>query len=378
MKTLRLLLAAALTASGLTACKNVRPVSQATHEGPRVTLFPHQKHGGFDCVDCHTGIPKSTRLGQAALPGVAKCEECHEVKNPTDDQSRKVRAAADLLSQPREPRDYQITMNHAVHLPRIKEKEITKLCQTCHRDLLEPGPAKDVTPPMAACTACHEHAQAVAQARCSPCHVSLRAYPLKPIEALATFSHQGNWIREHGNVAKGGAGTCAQCHDQTYCSNCHANATVPFRPEVKWPERVTTDFIHRSDFVSRHQIEAGADPASCRKCHGSYFCDSCHKAQDLSPRTRDVPGRTLNNPHPDGWARRGGTEFHGDRARQNIVTCAACHDQGANSICIGCHNSRGPGLPGPGGNPHPPGYASKHPRADIPKGSACLACHRGG
>jgi hypothetical protein len=377
MKTLRPVLALAVLALAATGCKGARPVSQETNEAPRATLFPHDRHGGFECVDCHTGIPKSVKLGESPLPGRAKCEECHEIGNPQDEQSKKARAAADELGKTRPPREYQITMNHQDHLGRIQEKDITKLCQTCHQQLLNPGPAVDVTPPMSSCTACHHHKQAVAEARCSPCHVSLRRYPLKPIEQLAGFSHQGNWIREHRDIAKNGAETCAQCHDQTYCSQCHANATVPFRPEVRWPERVQTDFIHRGDYVSRHQIEAAAQPGSCRKCHGSYFCDSCHREQNLSPRT-NATGRRVNNPHPEGWARPGSGEFHGTAARQNIVTCAGCHDQGSASICVSCHRSVAPGQAGIGGSPHPPGYGNKHPRSDIPKNGACVACHTRG
>lgn len=373
MNALRLLVVAALATALATGCKNARPVSPETHEAPRATLFTHEKHGGFDCVDCHTGIPKAQKLGEAKLPTVVKCEECHpDIGNPTDEATRKAAAAAAAIGKGAKP-EYQISFNHEDHLKRIKTKEINQACATCHKELPEAGKVRDVTPPMEACTSCHHHEQEVAQARCTPCHVSLRAYPLKPLEAIAAMSHQGNWIREHRNVAKNGAETCAQCHDQTYCANCHANATVPVRPEIRFPERVEADFIHRADYVSRHQIEASADPASCRKCHGSFFCDSCHQAQGISS------GKTLGtgrNPHPIGWAndRSKGAEFHGTAARNNIVACAGCHDQGPASICVNCH--RVPGIAGV--NIHPSSFMSKHTHADISKNGMCRACHTNG
>jgi hypothetical protein len=371
MRTSRLTLLAAF-AGLLVACKGARPVATPA-EAPRTTNFPHEKHGGFDCVDCHTGIPKATRLGQAALPGLAKCKECHEV----DTMSPADKAAHTPLV--REPREHSITFDHAGHLARIQAKELNDACRTCHKEgqLPDPGPARSWTPAMQACTTCHYHQVEVAEARCQPCHVSLKRFPLKPIEALAGFSHQGNFVREHGNIVKNSAATCAQCHDQTYCANCHANATVPFRTEIQFPENVQANFIHRGDYVSRHQIEANADPASCRKCHGSYFCDSCHAAQNISPRNT-LAGGNPHNPHPLGWATPGSGDFHGTAARQNIVACAGCHDQGKSANCVNCHRSFGVGRAGIGGNPHPAGWSGRHSRDDIHKNGMCVICHTNG
>ncbi len=374
MNALRLFAVAALAGGLATGCKNTRPVPSDTHEQPRASLFPHEKHGGFDCVDCHTGIPKAAKLGESKLPSVVKCEECHpDIGKPTDEATRKAAAAAAALGQPRS-RDYQITFNHQDHLKRIKTKEVNQACTSCHKELPEVGLARDIAPPMQSCTACHYHQQEVAQAKCSPCHVSLRQYPLKPIEAIASLSHQGNWVREHRNVAKNGADACAQCHDQSYCANCHANATVPVRPEIRFPERVESDFIHRGDFVSRHQMEAAADPASCRKCHGSFFCDSCHTEQNISFRTR-LNGGNPRDPHPIGWANdtSKGAEFHGNAARQNIIGCAGCHDQGPAAICVNCHRVGGIA----GVNIHPSSFLSKHKHEDIRKNGMCQSCHSG-
>jgi hypothetical protein len=375
----RLLLAAATAAGFLAGCKNARPVSRDIHEAPRTSAFPHEKHGGFDCVDCHTGIPKATRLGEAKLPGQVKCEECHDIKNPTDDQSRKVVAALATLKD-RPQRDYQITFNHVDHLKRIKAKEPNQVCATCHKVLPEAGVTAKVTPAMQACLSCHYHAEEVAQAKCQPCHVSLRRYPLKPIEALVGLSHTAEWIHEHQRYAKNTAETCAVCHDQTFCANCHATSTAPFRAEIRFPEKIESGFIHRNDYVSRHQIEVQADPAMCRRCHGSFFCDSCHTAQNISYRNV-LAGGNPPRVHPPNWSNNVGAGpelFHGDAARANIVSCAGCHDQGARAICTSCHRSNGPGSAGPGGDPHPPDFRAHHKRDEINKTPMCRACHFGG
>ncbi len=359
MKTVRFLIAAALAGGLVTACKSARPVPAQTAEAPRATTFPHSKHDSLDCTDCHGDVAKSTRLGEAPLPGQAKCEECHDSK-AADAPGQAIRGL-----RPREANVYQITFNHADHVKRIGGKSP---CATCHKpdDLPEPGPARDWTPPMEVCTSCHHHEQEVAEARCQPCHVSLRRYPLKPIEALAGFSHQGNFTLEHRNIAKNSAATCAQCHDQTYCARCHATATEPVRPFIRWPEEVQANFIHRSDFVSRHQLEAAADPASCRKCHGSFFCESCHREMGVASGDLNANFGRMPASHRSGtWS----TE-HGRAARLNIVSCAGCHDQGAASVCVQCHK-----VGGPGGNPHPAGYASHHKLSDTQNNAMCRVCH---
>ncbi|HZY05794.1 MAG TPA: hypothetical protein VFF02_20075, partial [Anaeromyxobacteraceae bacterium] len=140
-----------------------------------------------------------------------------------------------------------------------------------------------------------------------------------------------------------------------------AATTGPLKPDVQFPERVEADFIHRGDWVSRHQIEASADPASCRRCHGSGYCRSCHELNSVAP---GVPG--ARDPHTTpGWAN---GAVHGPEARRNIVSCAGCHDQGAASTCMLCHKPPG------GANPHPPGFLKRFNQGDQTK-PVCRICH---
>jgi hypothetical protein len=373
MNSARPALLIVLLAGLVGACQgqSLRPVD-APAEQARTSAFPHDKHEGFDCVDCHTGIPKATALGQAKLPGVVKCQECHDFAS--------MNAADKALHTPptREVGEHSISFSHAQHLGLIKTKEVNDTCKTCHEQIPQPGPARDTTPHMETCTSCHYHKAEVADAKCSPCHVSLRHYALKPIEALAGFSHEVDFVRRHGALAKSSTETCAQCHDQTYCAKCHDTATVPFRTEIEFPEKVESDFIHRGDYVSRHQIEAAVDATSCRKCHGSVFCDSCHEAQNISERNA-IAGGSPHDPHPPGWTTPNSGQFHGNAARQNILACAGCHDQqGPSNVCTTCHRSYGPGVAGNGGDPHPSDYASHHTRADIHRNSMCISCHTNG
>jgi hypothetical protein len=232
----------------------------------------------------------------------------------------------------------------------------------CHQKLPNPIRNPSSRPTMDSCTQCHEHKQQLSQGKCGECHLDLTRYQLRPI---SLFSHQGDFLREHSRAARASAESCATCHEQSFCKDCHARSASP-RIETKFPERVERYFIHRNDFRTRHSTEARWDSASCRRCHGSSFCEDCHRANNLTPLAQNP-----RDPHPPGWGMPGGgAEFHGTAARRDIVSCAGCHDQGARSICVTCHQ-----VGGIGGNPHPIGWRDRHPREEIAGNNLCLTCH---
>ena len=340
-----LLLAAGILAAGCT--RGAKPVAKAAPEQQPAVEFTHEAHvaAELDCTTCHEGIDKATRLEPARHVKVS-CGDCHD-----DDRKSFV--------VPTRVKPVRFTFSHAAHLPKVKGK-----CATCHKALPEMGDKEIKAPPMAACTSCHKHQLDFQQARCTPCHTDLKG--MKPESA---FAHGGDWLRAHGRYASPSAESCAACHDQTYCSACHSAQTAPARPSVIFPEEVKREFIHRGDYVSRHMIEASANPASCRKCHGSPFCESCHTQQNLTLKNVDPRGV-----HPAGWANaKASGHFHGDAARRDIVSCAGCHDNGAAAICVACHQVGG----FVGKSPHPKSFLSKHDAEDRRSNAMCAACHHG-
>jgi cytochrome c7-like protein len=343
MNRLLVLVAAGLLAAGCTKGA-AKAVTAAAPEQPAVD-FTHEPHvaAQLACTDCHEGIDKATRLEAGVRHVKVACGDCH------DDDRKDFKVPARV-------KPVRFTFSHANHLPKVKD------CSACHKALPEMGDKEIKSPPMAACTSCHKHQLDFQQARCTPCHTDLKGW--KPESA---FAHTGDWLRAHGRYASPSAESCAACHDQTYCSDCHSAQTAPARPSIVFPEAVKREFIHRGDYVSRHMIEAGANPASCRKCHGSPFCDSCHTQQNLTLKTLDP-----RNVHPAGWANdKSSGHFHGDAARRDVVSCAGCHDNGAAAICVACHQVGG----FVGKSPHPKSFARKHDQGDISGNAMCRACH---
>jgi hypothetical protein len=346
------LLLAALAACGYKPVKEANPAKQPAY------AFPHSTHVDADvpCSACHD-MAGATKLDPAVrhvkVPANASkqkpCSDCHDT-NPK--------------AIPARTREYRLTFSHAQHLKYVKD------CKSCHQKLTEPGDASAPAPPMASCTACHNHQKAFAEARCTPCHTDLKN--LRPETA---FRHEGNWLGMHGQLTKPTAESCAQCHDQTYCVSCHSPATVATRVEVIFPERVDRAFIHRGDYVGRHTVEAQANPASCRRCHGSAFCDACHSANGFSGS--NVATGTAVRPlsHTPGiWSGPpGSTNQHANEARRDISSCAGCHDQkGPNQTCVQCHAVRATGT---SINPHPKRFLDTHNAADRSRNDMCRVCH---
>jgi Cytochrome c7 and related cytochrome c len=326
----------------------------ATREAFDPIKIPHDVHARaqVECVACHDAIWDAKTLDGAFLPPEDTCLQCHRAEKEKGNCNfchTNVKRAA-----PYPPPAPAIQLSHADHLARVKDD-----CSACHKKLPNPVRTTDLTPTMNSCLSCHEHRRDYDAGRCRACHLDLKRYPLAPV---AAFSHAGDFVHEHARPARAADATCAECHEQTFCADCHAR-TVATKIETKMPERVGADFIHRDDFLGRHAIEARADEASCARCHGESFCQSCHTAQNLTPL-----GANPRDPHPPGWSFPGSVQFHGPAARRDIASCASCHDQGARSVCVDCHRSGGIG-----GNPHPPGWP--HRRDEIARNNMCLVCH---
>ncbi len=349
-----LILGATLTAACATLATRLRP------DLADYIKVPHSKHveAGVSCDTCHEKILTATALGSSLYPTMETCGQCHDVG---DDKTCGMCHALPDSPEGRTRADRHLNFPHQKHLA---NPDIKGDCGRCHTELPDPSrppPTQSpvVGPAMAVCTGCHNHSQDFDEGRCSKCHQDLTRFALKP---LTEFSHQGDWLKQHSLSARTTV-VCAQCHEQTFCADCHGK-TEAARAEIKFPERVDRLFVHRGDFISRHTIEAKADDARCLRCHGVTFCQSCHANQGLTPQ-----GSSTVNPHPPGWAFPGPAS-HAVDARHDIVRCAACHDQGAASICTKCHQ-----VGGVGGNPHPNSWLGHHRHDEINHNSMCLACH---
>jgi len=297
-------------------------------------LFSHQIHvkqESIECAECHSGG------AHKEIPKEAKCMECHEKVEGKCGQCHK---------NPKHPQTWQDTRFPGLRFSHETHEGVG--CEKCHADVLRANrPSETETPRMLqVCMSCHR--RDFRNIDCKRCHADLSENPLRPTRL---FSHDADFEKRHGLLAKGDHRVCAHCHREEFCGTCHSTLDV-LPPDIKFGEKVGAGLIHRHDFITRHSIEARQDPNKCMECHRVEECSSCHLK-------RKVGG------HPPDFMNPASPNFHGRAARLDILACAACHDAGSQTNCILCHR-----VGGAGGNPHPSGFGG-----DKSHG-VCKACHR--
>jgi hypothetical protein len=318
--------------------------------------FSHKYHiedQGLACGDCHGDVAASGSLAQAGLPKEEKCLECHE---KTTDNCKMCHTDPAKPGTWRVERQQGVDFSHKLHADKGKGD-----CTNCHKDMAKrtaPPARYDVTHDT--CMACHR--KDYRKVDCKMCHSDLVDSPSAP---LGLYSHEGDFLKRHGTLARGDRTVCEHCHRQQDCTDCH-NRLDALVPAERMSERVDRSLVHRADFLTRHPIDAKANPDSCRACHAETQCTACHEQSRVG---QSKTGWDRPSPHPRGWATNTGSpDFHGRVARRDIASCAACHDQGAQSNCVECHKVGGQ----VGRKPHPAGWDPQMSK-DSP---ACRACHR--
>lgn len=123
----------------------------------------------------------------------------------------------------------------------------------------------------------HPSTLGMGQPTCTDCHED------GPKEGSAllysSFNHTPAFTRDHKLPANRDADTCATCHPQSYCTDCHTGRGV-VSPALKLADRPDRISPHRGSYMTLHRIEGKMDPTSCYKCHGrsnNQLCLACHK-----------------------------------------------------------------------------------------------------
>jgi len=217
---------------------------------------------------------------------------------------------------------------------------------------------------------------------CTECHRDANVSP----------NHQGAWNAQHGVLAVKPDAPCADCHDRSYCTDCHFGGGIDAGlhvPQDRGPNYKPKS--HRSSFLEVHPIAAFDSPNSCQRCHPASFCSECHarfQPQDLmfqshrkgwsdrpavggGPAHSTFPPDSCLTCHPDSvlpshvWS-----GSHAREARRNLPTCQSCHSDG--ETCLKCHSAKS----GLRVNPHPDNWGSIRGKLNKAAGQrTCVKCH---
>jgi len=246
----------------------------------------------------------------------------------------------------------------------------------------------------AGCLSCHGvRADHLAQpdSMCAFCHaplagaservttIAVAGYPAPPSHAVAGFGAGGG----HAALARSSGQSCATCHAQEFCAQCHLDAdkvaTIhslgqDVRSLALVVGRSAPPSHDRRDFERAHGGMAKHSIQSCATCHTQPSCTSCHVdvprvatvlvAHD--PRPSASSGR---HPPPASHLAADWESTHGGLASARPQNCSTCH---ARSECLECHRpDAAQGLAGF----HPAGFLASHPAQAYGRQTSCADCH---
>ncbi|HEX9828951.1 MAG TPA: cytochrome c3 family protein [Bacteroidota bacterium] len=361
-----------------TVITNSREVPIALQQGG--IKFQHQTHvegAGIQCIECHEGAVQSTASSDLLLSKKANCQSCHEEQlnenctycHTSDDPETYL-----PLTTP----ERELIFSHENH---AETRQIA--CETCHTDL---DASKEfvgaLVPAMVTCNTCHN--DVTASNTCESCHTNLVS--LRPENHDRT-----DFMREHKRFARMAETSCASCHTQETCNDCHIGAgltkvdeagrdlTSPRSPRLQSLDRGRSNVlstVHDLNFKFTHSISAKGKSADCQTCHRQeQFCATCHAAGGnvnqlgFKPATHSEAGFVTI-----GVGSGGGK--HAQMARRDLESCASCHGgEAVDPTCMTCHVDTD-GIRGTDPKTHTRGYMSGVNGAwHSDPGSTCFACH---
>ncbi|MBI5102958.1 MAG: cytochrome C [Nitrospirae bacterium] len=217
---------------------------------------------------------------------------------------------------------------------------------------------------------------------CNECHIGNNVEP----------NHGEFWMKEHKLYKHKLPNNCADCHQQSFCLDCHKGGGIDQDLHVS---NSGVDYMpksHRSDFRELHPIKAKESPRSCYRCHDSEkFCAQCHdkfNRNDLRLESHrrgwtdlDLklggPTHALFTPlmcqtcHPNGMLPKNQwSGAHAREARKNLASCQSCHADG--DVCLKCHSA----ISGLKVNPHPRNWSKISGRLkNAGNNRTCVKCH---
>jgi hypothetical protein len=188
---------------------------------------------------------------------------------------------------------------------------------------------------------------------CNACHKG---------EGIA-LNHDADFVRGHRVLASKAGNNCSQCHDQSWCLDCHQGGGNGNDLSQSQFGRDYKPKSHRTDFISIHPIQAQNNQQQCYRCHDQKYCTACHSRfpkGSLKIKSHNPLGSGSQQYVAPNWRM-----DHSTEARRNLQSCQTCHPEG--DVCIQCHSSGKV-------RPHPRNWKSGNMKSKSNE-KVCLKCH---
>lgn len=246
-----------------------RPVARVELPPPPLK-FDHSAHARTPCATCHGDLSTVDLATTRQLPTMSSCLSCH-----TDGADERRCADCHLTKL---GGLIETQFPHGSLAPRstgLGDAHGATFARDHRQEAVQVG---------ATCTACHDRSECVA------CHQGV----VKPLEF-----HPGNYVLTHAVEARRGTPDCSACHRaQSFCVACHERTGVSTRVSTEYDASLPDRAFHPPGWANpgmgpnRHAAEARRNITSCASCHREEDCLECHSNE---------PGKLGASPHPPGW-----------------------------------------------------------------------------
>lgn len=96
--------------------------------------------------------------------------------------------------------------------------------------------------------------------RCDLCHDNK--------EKIWPPDHRTDYKNHHGEIARQNEKWCETCHlDMNFCTDCHLRRDT------------SGQGYHPLGYRTLHGIDSRLDPSRCGRCHNEIYCSDCHATQ---------------------------------------------------------------------------------------------------
>jgi len=256
------------------------PAIQSLEPDPRVAAIVSERPVTYPIPASHAASDWQERHSEAARANIATCATCHTQQSC---RSCHVSPPPDPIPElaPGRAQASSVHQAQGVVLVRQPPSNHTATFAEDHKAL---AAAATTT-----CATCHT------QDQCITCHLESEALST-PGEPVGRY-HPENFVMQHSAPSFGQAVECATCHNpEAFCRDCHTGQGLATSG------RIDTGFHNRkSTWIFGHGQAARQGLETCATCHSQRDCLQCHSAlggRRVSPHGPGFDAETMKSKSP--------------------------------------------------------------------------------
>lgn len=218
---------------------------QGLSRDERVASLEADKEAEYPLPESHEAVEWGWDHGDMALEEPARCSNCHTRPTCTECHQEAGTSAEVIGSLP---------LRDPAGPPGV---DLEGAAETVHPDDFEDRHGSWAATESVTCQECHRNEQ-----YCSDCHAGPESREFHPV----------NFMERHAFESYAGEGECQSCHStEVFCRECHTEVGVS-------PQAGTDAAFHTNEpmWILTHGDAARVGLESCAACHRQTDCVQCH------------------------------------------------------------------------------------------------------